>query len=62
MEQQIIEKAFDLLAYDVDQMGVDERLSDSVFSDICKSCDGSKRCKDCIKEYYIRKATGERMI
>ena len=54
---ELIEKAFNLLIYDVDMSSVDENLFQKVFDEMCDNkCEECKDCKDCIREYYIEKA------
>lgn len=53
----ILEKAFQLLVYDVDMSSVDEDVFQKVFDEMCDNkCEECKDCKECIREYYINKA------
>ena len=53
----ILEKAFELLVYDVDMSSVDEDIFQKVFDEMCDNkCEECKDCKECIREYYINKA------
>lgn len=56
MKQEVLEKALDLIVYDVDMSGINETIFEKVFGEICKNCDINKCCRDCIKSDYICKA------
>ena len=56
----ILEKAFQLLVYDVDVSSVDENIFQKVYDEMCDNkCEECKDCKDCIREYYIKRAKEE---
>ena len=56
----IIERAFNLLIYDVDMSSVDDSIFEKVFNEMCdKKCSDDKNCRDCIREYYIKRAKEE---
>lgn len=61
LDYNILEKAFQLLVYDVDMSSVDENIFQKVFDEMCDNkCEECKDRKDCIREYYIKKAKEER--
>lgn len=56
-DYELIEKAFNLLIYDVDMSSVDENIFQKVFDEMCDNkCEECKDCKECIREYYVAKA------
>lgn len=55
----IIEKALDLIVNDLDESGVDDNTWTRVFDEMCSNCDSRLECKECIKKYYINKASKE---
>lgn len=54
-DYELIEKAFNLLIYDVDMSSVDYGIFEKVFEEMCnKKCNDN--CRECLREYYIEKA------
>lgn len=56
-DYELVEKAFNLLIYDVDMSSADDSIFEKVFNEMCdKKCSDNKNCRDCIREYYIERA------